>query len=199
MCALVSSLICRFVAQSNSSETSFRHNSLSSLCLSSLINAFYLRTRIVATVVVIVVVLEAAAILFLFNEIKHTDAHMTCINIRIKQSVRKHGHAQADTICKYFVVLLSVYTFACVYVFVWVCFRYRMHVLYIPALHMHVCVNFHSDVIVFLRCGSGRLFFSFSALFFSAVLHTLPNEVIPHQKHTQTCALTCMCVSLFTP
>lgn len=129
----------------------------------------------------------------------NTDTHMTCINLRIKQSVRKHGHAQADTICKYFVVLLSVYTFACVYVFVWVCFRYPMHVLYIPALHMHVCVNFHSDVIVFLRCGSGRLFFSFSALFFSAVLHSLPNEVIPHQKHTQTCALTCICVSLFTP
>lgn len=55
LCVLVSSLICRFVAQSDSSETSFRRNSLSSLFLSSLFNAFYIRRQIVATVVVVLV------------------------------------------------------------------------------------------------------------------------------------------------
>lgn len=132
---------------------------------------------------------------------------MTCINIPIKQSIHTHMDMHRQT----HFASTSSSRCLCIHLPVCVCVGLlplsNACIVYSCASYACVCVNFHSDVIVFLRCGRGRLFFSFSfsAPFFSAVLHTLPNEVIPHQKHihTQTCALTymcvCMCVSLFTP
>lgn len=61
-----------------------------------------------------------------------------------------------------------------------------------------MCVNFHSDVIVFLRCGSGAFIFSFSAwrcssLLFFILCLTRSSRI----QRTSVVVLVYVCVSLF--
>lgn len=128
---------------------------------------------------------------------------MTCINIPIKQSIHTHMDMHRQT------HFASTSSSRCLCIHLPVCVGLlplsNACIVYSCASYACVCVNFHSDVIVFLRCGSGRLFFFHfhfqprSSLPFFILCLTRSSRIKKTHTHTHKLARlrTCVCVCLY--